>query len=174
MFRAPFSFDGRIRRTEYGLSKIIYVIYIWFVAPHIFNSNAIASEIMNNGIMQSFQDNTVFFLSCIPWAWFGLAQAAKRCHDVGNSGWWQLIPFYSLWLLFQDGNPGPNQYGNNPKGIQANNQMTTFNQNNQNNSTAGYQGGYSGGHNNQNTNNSYNQSQSNPSSGEYKSGDLYR
>jgi uncharacterized membrane protein YhaH (DUF805 family) len=26
MFKNPFSFDGRIRRTEYGLTIIIYVI----------------------------------------------------------------------------------------------------------------------------------------------------
>jgi uncharacterized membrane protein YhaH (DUF805 family) len=53
----------------------------------------------------------------IPMLWFIWAQGATRCYDVGNSGWWQLIPFYGLWLLFQDGQPGSNNYGENPKGV---------------------------------------------------------
>ncbi len=31
MFKAPFSFEGRIRRTEYGISLIIYTIIYLFL-----------------------------------------------------------------------------------------------------------------------------------------------
>ena len=49
--------------------------------------------------------------------YFLIAQGAKRCHDRGNTGWYQLIPFYGLWMLFGDGDIGTNNYGANPKGI---------------------------------------------------------
>lgn len=160
MFKNPFSFEGRIRRTEYGLSFIIY---------------AFAAGIINVIIQESRGDAAFLLIAYIPLLWFLWAQGAKRCHDVGNSGWWQLIPFYALWLLFQDGQPGQNQYGDNPKGIQViggqTYQGSQTNQGGQNIGTGGgYQGGYSGGHNNH-TNYSSTQNPSNTN--EYKDGDLY-
>src|SRR5690606_32558154 len=104
MFDKPFSFEGRIRRTELGISYIIYVVIIVII-------NAI---IEGNG-----DDLTFLFILYIPLLWFLWAQNAKRCHDLDNSGWWQLIPLYGFWMLFQDGQAGQNQYGDNPKGIQA-------------------------------------------------------
>ncbi|WP_407524311.1 DUF805 domain-containing protein [Lacibacter sp. MH-610] len=162
MFKAPFSFDGRIRRTEYGLSMLFLVI-----------AQMIIGAMVGLGSRSSDPGGTLvlFYLLMLPALIFIWAQGAKRCHDLGNSGWWQLIPFYGFWLLFADGQPGTNQYGDNPKGIQGNNQAH-FNQTSPTNTGTGYQGGYSGGHNNPNSGNSYNQNQSN--SGEYQSGDLYR
>lgn len=109
MFKAPFSFNGRIRRLEYGLS---YLIYLVFALP--FNVYLRMSE--NSYEEPSGTVLAIFFILLIPFLWFLLAQGAKRCHDRGNSGWFQLIPFYSLWMLFADGENGPNEYGPNPKG----------------------------------------------------------
>lgn len=160
MFKNPFSFDGRIRRTEYGVSIIIY---------------AVIATVVNVIIGASNGDAAILGLAFIPMLLFLWAQGAKRCHDVGNSGWWQLIPFYALWLLFQDGQHGENQYGENPKGIGNNNQSLLTNQNqynNNNNTQSDYQGGYSGGHNNPTTNYSSTQNPSNNDG--YNSGDLYK
>lgn len=100
MFSNPFSFNGRIRRLEYGISFIIYVFIAVFV----------------NAILESGGDETAILgLAYIPMLWFLWAQGAKRCHDLGNNGWWQIIPFYGLWMLFQNGQPGLNKYGVNPK-----------------------------------------------------------
>ena len=98
MFRNPFSFKGRIRRTEFGLSFIIYYI-------------------INNVLVLLSGEVPAFGILLIPSLWFSWAQNAKRCHDRGNSGWFQLIPFYFLWLIFGDGDIGDNEYGSNPKGI---------------------------------------------------------
>jgi uncharacterized membrane protein YhaH (DUF805 family) len=156
MFKNPFSFDGRIRRTEYGLSHIISTVVLFIVAAIAGAVNALP----------------LYYISLIPFFWFIWAQGAKRCHDLGNSGWWQLIPFYGLWMLFQDGQEGANQYGDNPKGIQAISGTTFQGEQNNGTSGSGYQGGYSGGHNSPNTNFS---STENPNKTDgYKDGDLYK
>ena len=100
MFKSIFSFEGRIRRLEYSISFIIYscipVFFIFTIAP----SNI-----------------TLFsYIVSIPFHWFLWAQGAKRCHDINKSGWWQLIPFYPIYLIFKDGDINDNQYGTNPKG----------------------------------------------------------
>ncbi len=103
MFRNPFSFEGRIRRLEYGLSYILYIIFIIPIE--------LAGDIENPFIMLGILVLLVIMIC------FLLAQGAKRCHDRGNSGWWQIIPFYGLWMLFADGEIGDNEYGENPKGL---------------------------------------------------------
>lgn len=103
MFKNVFSFKGRIRRTEYGLSYLIYSIFVAII----------------NGITTNIDESIVVIListTFIPLLWFFWAQGAKRCHDRGNSGWYQIIPFYVFWMLFADSEYGPNEYGDNPKG----------------------------------------------------------
>lgn len=107
MFKRSFSFRGRIRRLEYGLSMIAIFIYVIII-------NVITGTI---SLFSANPDGAVVFIiiMCIPLYWFLWAQNCKRCHDLGNSGWWQLIPLYGFWLLFASGNDGENKYGNNPK-----------------------------------------------------------
>ena len=100
MFSMPFSFKGRIRRMEYGISFIIYVILTAIV----------------NVTLESSPDAAILILAYIPLLWFLWAQGAKRCHDLGNSGWFQIIPFYVFWLIFANGDKMINRYGANPKG----------------------------------------------------------
>jgi len=106
MFQNPFSFNGRIRRTEYGISILLYY-FIFF------------SLVFLIGLGEDRESNSllplIFLVVLIPMVWFQLAQGAKRCHDLGNSGWWQLIPFYGLWMIFENGENRTNRYGANPK-----------------------------------------------------------
>ena len=85
-----FSFEGRIRRREYGIT--ILLIYVIMLIPFL---------------------NVILF---IPLIWVLWAQGAKRCHDIGKSDWWQFVPFFVLWMLFKDGDVGSNEYGEDPKG----------------------------------------------------------
>lgn len=104
-----FSFSGRIRRTEYAVTQIIisFVVAIMFF---VFGVSLFAGESAATGaIIFLF---AAMFLS----VWISFASGAKRCHDRGNSGFYQLIPFYGLWMLFGDGDHGSNRYGSDPKG----------------------------------------------------------
>ncbi|MEJ2884357.1 DUF805 domain-containing protein [Pedobacter sp. GR22-6] len=105
MFKNPFSFEGRIRRLEYGLSYLIYVSLCGFISIMVTMLGAPASGTAT----------IISLVLYIPAFWFMLAQGAKRCHDRGNSGIWQIIPFYQLWMFFADGEIGGNEYGLNPK-----------------------------------------------------------
>ncbi len=98
MFQKPFSFDGRIRRLEYGLSFIIYLIVYGLMIALVGGA-----------------ESMVGLLLVVPMVWFLWAQGAKRCHDINRSGWMQIIPFYVLFLIFEDGQQGKNEYGSNPK-----------------------------------------------------------
>lgn len=102
MFKNPFSFEGRIRRTEYGLSLIAAAVGRVFVTMILASGNQEGLGFLN-------------LLFQVPFLWFFWAQGAKRCHDVGINGWYQLIPFCPLYLIFASGEEGSNEYGENPK-----------------------------------------------------------
>ena len=107
MFSAPFSFNGRIRRLEYGLSLLIYYSLSYVIGFFLGYIGVTDGETYGLEIL---------YISIIPLFIWLMMQGAKRCHDRGNSGWFQIIPFYGLWMLFADGEIGDNQYGSNPKG----------------------------------------------------------
>ena len=104
MFKKTFSFNGRIRRLEYGLTYLFYIII------------STTTELLIETNFSTDTAQIIYIILVIPILWIMFAQGAKRCHDRGNSGWYQIIPFYVFWMLFADGDYGINEYGENPKG----------------------------------------------------------
>jgi uncharacterized membrane protein YhaH (DUF805 family) len=104
-----FSFNGRIRRRQYiigffaGFAVFFLLIYFESFLNH---SNAFYKII---DYLLAAPITLTFF-------WYYSALKAKRCHDCGNSGWWQLIPCIGWFLLFANSQKGTNKYGPNPKG----------------------------------------------------------
>lgn len=104
MFKNAFTFVGRARRLEFG---IVYVVY--FVMMMITMS---ILEADNDSGFLAF----LSFILMMGGIWLFLSEGTRRCHDLGHSGFWLLIPYYVFWMLFQNSKVGSNEYGNNPKG----------------------------------------------------------
>ena len=82
-------FEGRARRKEYWYF-FLFVMVAHFATLRLPPVNAICT-----------------LITFIP----GIAVACRRMHDVGKSGWFQLIPFYNLYLYCCDSEPSDNKYG---------------------------------------------------------------
>lgn len=108
-------FTGRSRRSEYWLFTLLYVlVYLaCVVVVTVFGERSLAALLMALVL-------TVFVLgSFIP----SLAVSFRRLHDINRSAWWLLIAFLPIigglvLLIFdiQDGTPGDNRFGPDPKG----------------------------------------------------------
>ena len=99
-------FNGRARRKEFWMFALInFVIMIVLGIVDSMIGIQVLSAIYALGVL-------------LP----SLAVGARRLHDIGRTGWWQLIglvPFIGLLVLIiffvLDSNPGDNKYGPNPK-----------------------------------------------------------
>jgi uncharacterized membrane protein YhaH (DUF805 family) len=116
-------FEGRARRSEYWLFALFqFLVIVGFVV--------IAS--IGYALMGGHQNpaaDLVLGLATLLLVLFSLALilpalavTVRRLHDSDKSGWWLLISFIPLGsfviLIFtlMDGTPGPNRYGDDPKG----------------------------------------------------------
>lgn len=99
VFERLFSFKGRINRTE---------MWITGIACGIING---ILELVIDDSMLSAAGIIICLLVYVTTSWLLLAQGAKRCHDLGHNGWWQMIPFYVFWMYFAGGQDVDNEYG---------------------------------------------------------------
>ena len=103
------TFEGRARRSEY-----------WYFFLFSFIVTMVISVLVNALSLPSFISGLVSLALLVP----GLAVAWRRLHDIGKSGAWYflgLIPIIGtiillIWLC-KDSDPGENQFGPNPKGM---------------------------------------------------------
>ena len=106
-------FNGRARRKEYWMFVLFNTIFS-ILAMIFDNVFGIAIEGIGYG--------PIYLLYVLAMMIPSLAVAVRRLHDVGKSGWMiliSLIPIIGgIWLLVlfvNDGNPGENEHGANPK-----------------------------------------------------------
>ncbi len=110
-----FSFEGRIRRSQYW-GGAIASMFIFYAAAFalIFLASAIGVEALAIGAIVPY----------IAVLWSSLALQVKRWHDRGKSGAYilvNLIPIAGpIWAFIEvgclPGTMGPNAYGPDPKG----------------------------------------------------------
>lgn len=105
------SFQGRARRSEYWMFALFNVV--------------IALVLLG---LAAATKSTVFYILYIAYILAvilpSLGVLVRRLHDTGRSGGWffiSFVPFVGGLVLFiftvLEGNPGPNEYGPNPKGV---------------------------------------------------------
>jgi uncharacterized membrane protein YhaH (DUF805 family) len=92
-------FKGRARRAEYWYFNLFSMLV------------SIALLVVGLAIKIPLLYNIYSFAVFLP----SLAVSVRRMHDVNRSGWYILIPIYSLVLLCTEGSQGPNDYGADPK-----------------------------------------------------------
>ena len=107
------NFNGRARRKEYWMFILFNLIFMAAIVM-LELLLGIADEYTGFGAISYLYS----FAVMLP-AW---AVIARRLHDIGKSGWWFFIilvpfigPFWFLFLLATDSQPGDNIYGPNPK-----------------------------------------------------------
>lgn len=106
-------FEGRARRKEYWmfvLFNIIVAIGIAIVDLVLGTSNSLAGM----GLLGGLYNLAILVPS--------IALGARRLHDIGKSGWWQLIALIPVlgWIVLivwaaTEGARGSNAYGDDPK-----------------------------------------------------------
>lgn len=118
-----FSFKGRARRTEWWLIRLgtafIYnIFYTLYKSPG--EGNVVRAVILAVLKPVSVRYSPVgegsvvlaviLAVVAIFVTWIELAINTRRCHDLGHNGFWQLIPFYGIWMGFVKGEERTNKY----------------------------------------------------------------
>jgi len=86
-FSNYFNFNGRGSRSEYWWF-VLFCIILEFVGSVW---DASMGDTSGNGVMYWIAVAATFFPS--------IAAAARRLHDVGKSGWWQLIALTIIGII---------------------------------------------------------------------------
>jgi uncharacterized membrane protein YhaH (DUF805 family) len=107
-------FNGRARRSEYWFF-FLFTAIVAAIGAVLDSILGFRSESTGSGPIQGILNLALL----IP----GIAVAARRLHDTGRSGWWQLIGLIPLvgWIIlivwFVQDSKADNKYGPNPKGV---------------------------------------------------------
>lgn len=118
-YRRYADFSGRSRRKEYWMFYL-FTVLVYVVASIIMTMGAPSIDPATGQISGGSALYTVG-LGLLGLFWLGtiipaIAVSVRRMHDQDRSGWWILCPIANIIFLFIDGTPGPNRFGEDPKG----------------------------------------------------------
>ncbi len=102
-------FNGRSRRMEYWMFYLFVILFV-VVAMVLGGLLAAVSDVL--GTIFGLVAIVAYIALFIP----SLAVAIRRMHDTDHSGWWILCPVVPLIFSLMEGTPGPNRFGEDPKG----------------------------------------------------------
>ena len=85
-------FKGKMSRGDFWKWQLFYRIWLIILAAGM---GVIAFLTSSPGAFYGMMPAILLVICAEP------AAATRRLHDVGKSGWWQLVPFYSFYLLVQ-------------------------------------------------------------------------
>ncbi len=107
-------FSGRAQRAEFWY----FVLYAVLIELVLFGVDKSMGWVDSSGEYGFLSMSVAGVLLLVP----SISVATRRLHDIGKSGWWQLItliPVLGILVLMYwcalDGQEGSNAYGDNPK-----------------------------------------------------------
>lgn len=117
------NFKGRARRSEYWYFILFnFIIYIFTIFFTFLICKYGGDEKFNYFyLIQNYLYGAWCLIVLLP----TIAVSVRRLHDIGKSGWnflYSFIPIVGTLLMIlwfsKDGEPGTNQYGENPKEVE--------------------------------------------------------
>ena len=100
------NFQDRTSRAFYWWVMLLFVLPIYLLSPFL-------ASLMPNIVLTQLMLTVPYIILSLP----GLALQARRLHDVNMSGWWQLLNYtvigivYVFYLSCKKGDPVKNRYG---------------------------------------------------------------
>lgn len=97
-----FGLEGRVNRSFYVLSTIVYFVLSTTLSGYIKE----LSQSESNGFVV-----IVLAVLCLTLSVLWIALSVKRLHDLNCSGWLIFVPLVQLWLFCAKGSNEENDYG---------------------------------------------------------------
>lgn len=109
-----FSFNGRVGRIAYLVAAFggFFILCLPIIILRVLGADIDAA--FEGKIM-----SPLFGIWYLFYCYIAIMVGTKRCHDLGHSGWFQIIPFYGLFMLFAAGDDDENEYGAEDSGISS-------------------------------------------------------
>jgi uncharacterized membrane protein YhaH (DUF805 family) len=111
-------FNGRARRAEFwwyilfgALYQVVITVADMAVGRFVLYRIGLLSSLSGLNTFLYILAGVVFLPPMLPI----FALWCRRMHDINKRGWFALIPYYNLVLLFIRGTVGPNRFGPDPK-----------------------------------------------------------